>query len=50
VTIKQGADTIPVVTLRVLALEIFLRLSSVVGSGGLALESNVVRMHCFELS
>jgi hypothetical protein len=48
--IKQGAGTIPAVTLRVLALEIFLRLSLVEGSVGLDLEPNVVRMRCFELS
>jgi hypothetical protein len=47
---KQGVDTIPVVTLRALALVIFLRLSLVAVSVDLALGSNEVRMHCFELS
>jgi hypothetical protein len=50
VTIKKGVDTTLAVTLRALVLETFLRLSSVVGSVDPALEPNVVRMHCCELS
>jgi hypothetical protein len=48
--IKQGVDTIPVVTLRALGSEIFLRLSLVAVSVDRAREPNVVKMHCFELS
>jgi hypothetical protein len=47
---KPDVDTIPGVTLRALALVIFLRLSLVVASADLALEPNEVRMPCFELS
>jgi antitoxin component of MazEF toxin-antitoxin module len=47
---KQGADTIPAVILRALALEISLRLSLGVGSVDLVLELKEVRMRCFELS
>jgi hypothetical protein len=47
---KQGVDTILVVTLRALALVIFLRLSLVEASADLALELNEVKMPCFELS
>jgi hypothetical protein len=50
VTTKQGVDTIPAVTLRALALVIFLRLSLVEASADLALELNEVKMPCFELS
>jgi hypothetical protein len=50
VTIKQGADTIPVVIPRALVLETFSRHSLVADSVDLALEPKEVKMRCFELS
>jgi hypothetical protein len=47
---KQGADMIPVVTLKALALEIFLRPSLVAVSVDPGPGPNVVKMHCFESS
>jgi hypothetical protein len=47
---KQGADMIPVATLRALALVIFLRPSLVAVSADPGPGPNEVKMHCFELS